>query len=55
MAKADKPMLGAVEQIKHSYDKGIKFEIISKGDARVYLSENNNYFKLRAYRKNYDK
>lgn len=50
-----KPKLTTAEQISHLLSKGVKFERISIEEARKYLSENNNYFKLRAYRKNYPK
>ena len=55
MNRADKPMLNTDEQIKHLISKGVKFEKISVEEAREYLRENNNYFKLRAYRKNFPK
>ena len=35
--------------------KGIRFTIDSEEKALSYLTQNNNYFKLRAYRKNYVK
>lgn len=43
------------EQITHSKDKGITFELCSEDNAKEYLQKNNNYFKLTAYRKNYQK
>ena len=55
MYKITKPMLSAEELIKHLDDKGIKFELGSKEDAKRYLEENNNYFKLASYRKNFQK
>ncbi|MBQ9952506.1 MAG: Abi family protein [Clostridia bacterium] len=42
-------------QIEHMKERGIAFDIINEERATRYLEENNNYFKLRAYRKNYDK
>lgn len=51
----NKPMLNLDEQIAHLISKGVKFEIIKPEDARKYLRENNNYFKLCAYRKNINK
>lgn len=53
--KEDMPMLSNEEQIKHLVSKGVKFELISKEEAAEYLQKNNNYFKLRAYRKNFPK
>lgn len=53
--KKDMPMLSTEEQIKHLESKGVKFEYISKEEAAEYLQKNNNYFKLRAYRKNFPK
>lgn len=43
------------EQIEHMKNRGITFNIDSEAQAMQYLQDNNNYFKLRAYRKNYDK
>ena len=55
MGKTNKPILNCAKQISHLQSKGVKFEIISTADAEKYLNENNNYFKLRAYRKNFPK
>lgn len=55
MYKESKPMLSAEELIDHLKEKGVKFELISVDDAKKYLKENNNYFKLVSYRKNYPK
>ncbi len=55
MKKEDKPMLDVKGQIAHMQSKGIKFERISLEEAEEYLKQNNNYFKLRAYRKNFPK
>lgn len=51
----NRPKLSAHEQIEHLKKKGIKFDIIREEEAERYLIENNNYFKLRAYRKNFEK
>ncbi len=51
----DKPKLTISEQIAHLKNKGIKFELCSEDDALDYLTLNNNYFKIRAYRKNFEK
>ena len=48
-----KPKLSTIQQIEHLKKKGITFSIYSEADALLYLNKNNNYFKLRAYRKNY--
>lgn len=48
-------MLSVEDLITHMQDKGIAFEITSVADAKVYLHNNNNYFKLTSYRKNYSK
>ena len=53
MYKEIKPMLDAEELINHLNEKGVKFELTSMEDAKKYLEENNNYFKLVSYRKNY--
>jgi len=49
------PKLDPAGQIRHLQKKGVKFEIISAEVALDYLRHNNNYFKLRAFRKNYPK
>lgn len=55
MYKEIKPMLNVHEQVEHLLKNGVKFEIISKEEAENYLGKNNNYFKLTAYRKNFEK
>ena len=50
-----KPMLCVEDLIAHSKEKGIGFEIMSEDAAKDYLAQNNNYFKLTSYRKNYPK
>lgn len=47
--------LSAEQQIAHLRSKGIRFNLISEADALKYLQGNNNYFKLRAYRKVFNK
>ncbi|MDO5327127.1 MAG: Abi family protein [Clostridia bacterium] len=42
-------------QIEHMKSQGIAFSVFPEERAIQYLEENNNYFKLRAYRKNYEK
>ncbi len=53
--RAQKPLLDTAGQICHLIKKGVLFKYISEEEARKYLEENNNYFRLRAYRKNFDK
>lgn len=53
--RTQKPLLDTAGQIDHLVKKGVRFEYISEEEARKYLEENNNYFRLRAYRKNFDK
>ena len=53
--KFDKPMIKTQEQIEYLKCKDISFKKCSEQDAARYLRENNNYFKLTSYRKNYDK
>ncbi|MCI6830514.1 MAG: Abi family protein [Clostridiales bacterium] len=55
MAICKKPMLSVDEQIKRLMNNGIQFEKISIEGAKRYLSNNNNYFKLTSYRKNFIK
>ena len=52
---AKRAFLTPKEQIKHCEEKGVQFNKISKSKAIMYLEDNNNYFKLRAFRKNYVK
>lgn len=55
MYKDTKPMLNAQELINHLEEKGVKFNLTTKEEAQKYLEENNNYFKLVSYRKNFPK
>lgn len=55
MYKDSKPMLTANELIQHLDEKGVKFNLINKASAQKYLEDNNNYFKLVSYRKNFPK
>ena len=50
-----KPKLSLDGQIEHLKKKGVLFNIMDEDAAKAYLTLNNNYFKLTAYRKNYDK
>ena len=50
---SDGPFLTPREQIEHSISKGITFNNITEAESEQYLVENNNYFKLRAFRKNF--
>lgn len=50
-----RPILSAKEQINHLKSKGVRFNLCSEELAIQYLEKNNNYFKLRAYRKNFEK
>lgn len=51
----NKPKLSINNQILHLQSKGVNFNEITVEDAKCYLKENNNFFKLSAYRKNYPK
>lgn len=55
MGCTEKPKLTEIEQIERLATKGVKFDIISRDDATDYLTKNNNYFKLTAYRKTFVK
>lgn len=46
---------GLDEQIDHLRRSGISFEIMSESEARRFLSENTYYFKIKAYRHNYQR
>jgi len=52
---SEKPMLSSSEQVQYMKNKGVLFTITSEDEAKAYLEMNNNYFKLQAYRENYDK
>ena len=47
--------LSIQDQIRHMKTKGIKFNVTSESSARIFLSDNNYYFKIKAYAKNYVK
>ena len=53
--KKPEPKLLPHEQIDRLKEKGILFNYISSDDATKFLSNNNNYFKLTSYRKNFDR
>lgn len=51
-----KPKLTSNELVtKMKNEKGITFDHISEQEAESFLKEKNNYYRLAAYRKNYDK
>lgn len=50
-----KPKLTSQELIDKMKSKGIEFNIVDEGNAKVFLSNHNNYFRVSSYRKNYDK
>lgn len=51
----NKKLLSIPELVEHMKSKGILFNIISEKAAMHFLEEHNYYYKLSAYRKNYDK
>lgn len=51
----DKPKLCVDAQVTHLAAKGVQFQELSTQAAAEYLAQNNNYFKLAAYRKNFSK
>lgn len=51
----DKPLLTVDEQINKMEEKGITFNLCSKDDAKEFLENHNNFFRITSYRKNYDK
>lgn len=53
--KNKKPKLSIDEQVNYLNDKGITFDKVSQEEAKEYLRNNNNYFKLTSYRKNFYK
>jgi abortive infection bacteriophage resistance protein len=50
-----KIMLRTSQMIEHMKEKNIQFQIVSEEAAKSFLEENNYFYKLYAYRKNYDK
>ncbi len=50
-----KPKMTSTQLIEQLKSKGIKFELFSEADAITFLGNNNNYFKLTSYRKNFPK
>ncbi len=49
-----KRKLSIEEQIQDMHKKGVKFEICSESEAKLFLKYNNYYFKLKSYAKNYN-
>lgn len=49
-----KKKLTVDEQIEDLKSKGVKFEIKTEDEARIFLRYNNYYFKLKSYAKNYE-
>ncbi|MCR6573486.1 Abi family protein [Campylobacter insulaenigrae] len=43
------------EQLRHLESKGIVFNICEKSKAEVFLQNNNYFFRIKSYTKNYDK
>lgn len=50
-----KPWLTVEEQIQRLEAQGVKFELYPRDKAKVYLEKNNNYFRLKSYRKTFQK
>ena len=50
-----KPKLNVEQQIQRLQEKGIKFELYSQEDGMDYLTNNNYYYKLTSFRKNFRK
>jgi abortive infection bacteriophage resistance protein len=55
MSATTKPIKSAEELVAHMQEKGITFDIVSPEDAAKYMENNNNYFRVASYRKNYNK
>lgn len=51
----EKPLLTVDEQIEKMLQKGVTFNFCSVEDAKEFLKNHNNYFRITSYRKNYDK
>ncbi|MBQ3420249.1 MAG: Abi family protein, partial [Romboutsia sp.] len=51
-----KNKLSIKEQISHMKNvQGIKFNIVNESEAEEFLKNNNYYFKVKSYAKNYNK
>ena len=50
-----KPKLSYSDQIHHLKGKGVEFNEMTETEALHYLQYNNDFFKLKAYRKNFNK
>ena len=50
-----KPWLTPAQQIVQLKSQGVRFVLMTEGDAEEYLKANNNYFRLRSYRVNFEK
>ena len=50
-----KQKLNIKDQVKYLEDKGISFNLFSKSNAEDYLTNNNYYYKLTSFRKNFRK
>ena len=50
-----KPMMRISEMVPYLKEKNIKFEIISEEEASKYLSDNNNYYNVTAYKHNFER
>jgi hypothetical protein len=50
-----KPKLTIEEQIEYLKTKGIKFELKNEAEAKLFLTENTYFFKLKTYCENYQK
>ena len=52
---AIKRKLSFDEMIEHLDNKNVKFDLISKDEAKTFLQESNYFYKITAYRKNFEK
>lgn len=55
MMNVYKQKLNIKDQVKYLEDKGISFNLFSKSNAEDYLTNNNYYYKLTSFRKNFRK
>lgn len=52
---SDKRKLSVEEQIEDLKSKNVKFELCTEEEAKIFLTYNNYYFKLKSYAHNYDR
>lgn len=55
LSQMGKPKFSIDEQIKRLEEKGVTFALYSKQKTMTYLEENNSFFRIKSYAKNYER